>query len=207
MSLHENMPATGEKTDAPQLGDAVITSPSVMFLRLTYWLNSTLTKSINVGMQALSKPDDFEPCVILANTERKVLRITRDEWNNMMFIMNDVSIDVDKKEKKTIFVPHEGDRNTIAITVRIMFGKLRVTLFKFEPESSPFCLTENEWYVLVNHTPIISAHLNQLENEKASVKERIRDRITSFTTQAEPAHAHDRLADEVAAFMRQTRSV
>lgn len=198
------MPATDEKTDAVITSDSSVTSPSVMFLRLTYWLNSTLTKSINVGMQALSKPYDFEPCVILANTERKVLRITRDEWNNMMLIMNDVSIDVDKKEKKTIFVPHEGDRTAIAITVRTMFGKLRVTLFKFGPESSPFCLTEKEWYVLVKHVPIISAHLNQLENEKASVNERIRGLLTSFTEQAEPAHAHNRLADEVAAFMRQT---
>lgn len=183
---------------------------SGMFLRISYWLNVTLTKSVNAGLYAFDRVVEYEPCVMLANTDRKVFAVTHEEWNRMMTYINDVTVCLVKKERKTIFVPGDDDI-FIAFTIRMMFGKMYVQLYRFNGEektSPPFVLTVEEWNVMVNHIPNVNGHLSRLVIDKVTINERIRNKLMSTMTErvegeVVDSQGYDRLAEEVTAFMRQ----
>lgn len=180
----------------------VVTLPSVMLLRLTYWLNTALNKSINAGMYGFRHDAAYEPCVILANTSGKNIVITHDEWKSLLRYFNEVTLCLKNKQCKTIFVPGE-DCIAFGFAVRLTFGKPYVTLYRLDDEDdgkqfSRFSLTESEWDAMVVHTPNIIGYLNQLESTSESKNKLVRDSLAS----TERPDVYDRLAEEVYAFRK-----
>lgn len=185
-----------------------VTFPSVMLLRLTYWLNRTLNKSVNAGMYGFRHATAFEPCVILASTARKIIVITHDEWKSMLPYFNNVTTCLKNKERKTVFVPGE-DCIAFGFAVRLTFGKPCVTLYRLDDDAgeqySPFSMSESEWNTMVSHVPNINGYLNQLESTSASNNKYVHDSLTSpdrpnATAAAADNNFYDRLAGEVYAF-------
>lgn len=176
---------------------------TTMFLRMTYWLNGSLTKSINTGLYAWTRSDSYEPYVMLAgtNSDGKVFGISSNQWSTLTSRMNDVTSWLINKQKKTLFIDAD-----LAVTVRQLFGKQYVTLFGFtEKEGKPtsFILTEQEWNVMVNQAVNISGYLGQLADDNASTNRYICDRLTQSAAADEERPApYNRLVEEINAYMR-----
>lgn len=175
-----------------------------MFLRLSYWLNKALTKSVNVGLiNTLIHGNVYEPCVSLTNTGRKVLCVSHDEWNSMMAYADVVSYSVENKTKNTI--PVLGEDCVIAsYTVKPLFGKMYITLYRYDKDemSSPFVLSEHEWKTMVKCIPNINAHLRQLVSEKDVNNMYIHQELTSSSTleRTDETQACYRLIEELKSF-------
>lgn len=173
-----------------------------MFLRLTYWLNSSLTKAINAGLYSVHNPKLYEPCVVLTNTNKKVFCVPHSEWNAILLYVNEVSAYIEKKEKKTIFIPQE-ECIVAACTIRPLFGKVYVTFFTFDNDimSSPFVLTGQEWDMMIMCLPNINSHLNKLTHDTSVINEYVQREQTTLEN-ASDIQASDRLVDELKAFAR-----
>lgn len=200
------LPQHSDRMDSSTDGNRFnLQTPTTMFLRITYWLNSALTKSINAGLCALAHPDVYEPYVMLAsaNSDGKVFGISHKQWIVLMSRMNDVTSCFINKQKKTVFIDFD-----LALAVKQMFGKQFVTLFGFTDEDrmSPFLLTEQEWKVMVNQAINISGYLSQLDGEKVTMNQHICDKRTHKSAEDEKEEKdtapYDRLAEEVKALMR-----
>lgn len=171
-----------------------------MLLRLTYWLNNTLTKAINAGLYSYSQSKLYEPCVTFTNTNKRFFRITQNEWNCMLTYINEVTLSLENKEKKTIFVPNE-DTIAIAVTIKPLFGKMYVTLFMFLDEklSSPFVLNEDEWNMMVKCIPTVDLHLRKLTHNASIINDYVHSKHTS-PEHASDIQAYDTLLSEIKAF-------
>ena len=177
-----------------------------MFLRMTYWLNSTLTKSVNAGLYAWDHSDVYEPFVMLAGTnlDGKVFGLSHNQWSKLTSRMNDVSSCLINKQKKTLFVDAD-----LAVSVKQMFGKQYVTLFGLTENVGKLLsiiLTEQEWNVLVNQAVNISGYLGQLAGDKASTNQYICDKLkrTEVSDGDDDIAPYNRLAEEIKAYMRYT---
>ena len=149
----------------------------------------------------------IEPCVLLASTDQKLLVITHDEWKCMLPFFNDVTMCLNNKQMKTIFVPGE-DTIAFGFTIRLNFGKLCVTVFRLddinEEQYSPFGMTKSEWNALIIHVPTINRYLERLESRSESYNKYVRGSLTSnLSTNDIANHDNDdtylRLAEELCA--------
>lgn len=185
---------------AEQITDKSTSLHEGMFLRLTYWLNNTLTKAINAGLYRFSPTKSYEPCVIFTNTNKKIFPITHREWDSMSSYINEVTVCMEKKEKKTIFVPQE-DAIAHAYTIRPLFGKMYVTLFTFDNDklTSPFVLKEDEWNMVVKCMPTVQSHLRKLVHNASVINEYVQSEQTTPES-ASDIQAYDRLVGEIHAF-------
>lgn len=145
-----------------------------VFLRMTYWLNASLTKTINVGM--FPCPAYFIPSVAIVDSTTAFFYITYEQWNRLTQYINNVTVHLDKCEETTVYVTGE-DTVDVVIAVKQISGNLSVELTEFDTDTV-VTLTKDEWIMMVNHlVPRVTKHLNHLVAEETNISSYIHRRI------------------------------